>query len=249
VVTQRGQADPRRETAGGRPAVIRTSAVDAVLFDLDGVLTDTAVLHRQAWGRLVAEHLGDPALTDAEYVELVDGRRRDDGVVALMTARGRTAEPATISRLAAIKDGYFLDLLRERGATLVPGSVDLLHRLRRARVRCGVVTASRNCTRILDAGGLSGLFDTQVDGLVVASLGLAGKPDPGSYLEAAQRLGAVPARSVVVEDSRAGVEAGRRGGFGLVIGLDRRCGRGRLCEHGADVSVDDLARVQLIEDA
>lgn len=230
-------------------AVIRTSAIDAVLFDLDGVLTDTAILHREAWGRLVAEHLGDPELTDAEYVELVDGRRRDDGVVALMTARGRTAEPAAVSRLAAVKDRYFLDLLGERGAVLVPGSVDLLHRLRRARVRCGVVTASRNCTKILDAAGLAGLFDTQVDGLVVASLGLAGKPEPASYLEAARRLGAVPARSVVVEDSRAGVEAGRRGGFGLVIGLDRRGGRGRLREHGADVTVDNLLRVDVIEDA
>lgn len=232
-------------TAARRPPTIETSAFDAVLFDLDGVITDTAALHRDAWARLALECLSGHLLSQDEYLSLIDGKRREDGVRSLLAAHRVTAGPARVQELAATKDRYFQELLAERGPGVISTSVDLVRRSRRDGLRCAVVTASRNCDRILRSGGLVGLFDAQVDGLTIEELALPGKPDPASFQEAARRLGVPARRAVVVEDSQAGVEAGHRGGFGLVIALDRSGEREGLLDAGADVLVADLAAVQV----
>jgi alpha,alpha-trehalase len=228
-----------------QPVWIDPGDVDAVLFDLDGVLTDTAVLHRAAWRLLVERDLGGPALTDEEYAAHVDGRPREQGVRALVADRGLSVDRNRLALLGSIKDRYFLELLARDGPGLIDGTVDLVRRLEGAGVRCAVVTASRNCDQILHRAGIADLFDARVDGVVASALSLPGKPDPATYVEAARRLGAGPARSVVVEDARAGVEAGRRGGFALVIGLDRRGDAEGLMASGADAVVGDLGTVDV----
>lgn len=229
---------------------------DAVVMDLDGVVTDTASLHEMAWKRMFDGFLATRPPRQGEdhrpfenedYRRLVDGRPRFDGAVGFLTSRGIALAPQKVHALAAQKDVDFQDLLQQEGAKLMPGAVPLLTALRRAGFRTAIVSASRNCTAVLGRAGISELFDAQVDGVVAAELGLPGKPDPAVYLEAAGRLRAPPERSVVVEDALAGVEAGRRGGFGLVIGVDRAGHGPELLAHGADVIVRDLAGVDVTQ--
>jgi HAD superfamily hydrolase (TIGR01509 family) len=151
----------------------------------------------------------------------------------------------TVHALAVQKDGDFQDLLQQAGAVLFPGSVSLLNALRLAGFRTAVVSASRSCSAVLDRAGIADLFDAGVDGVVAAELGLPGKPDPAVYLEAAERLRTQPSRAVVVEDALAGVEAGRRGGFGLVVGVDHSGHEQELLAAGADVVVPDLTGIDV----
>ena len=241
--------------------VLGLDRLDAVVFDTDGVLTDTAVVHAAAWKRLFdqylegrAARLGEPfrPFTPSDYLRHVDGRPRYDGVAAFLASRGIAltwGDPAdppgreTVCGLGNAKDRYFAAHLREHGARAFPASAALVRRLRAAGVRTAVVSASRNMLAVLASAGLHGLFDAEVDGVEAARLGLAGKPDPALFLEAARRLGVAPARAAVVEDALAGVEAGRRGGFGLVIGVDRSGQGAALAERGAEVVVDDLGRL------
>lgn len=237
-------------------AVVRLSRTDfdAVVMDLDGVVTDTASLHEMAWKRLFDGFLATRPGREGEdhrpfgsedYRQFVDGRPRCDGAVGFLTSRGIEVPPEKVHALAAQKDNDFQDLLRQEGARLLPGAVSLLTALRRAGFRTAVVSASRNCSAVLGRAGITELFDARVDGVIAAELGLPGKPHPAVYLEAAGRLRTSPQRSVVVEDALAGVEAGRRGGFGLVVGVDR-AGHGKeLLAHGADVIVPDLAGVDV----
>ena len=236
-------------------------ALEAVVFDTDGVLTDTASVHAAAWKRLFDEYLrersarlGEPfrPFEQDDYLRHVDGKPRYDGVAGFLASRGISlpwgdpADPAgreTVCGLGNAKNRWFLDHLREHGVAAFPTSVALVRELRGRGVRTAVVSASRNMGSVLDAAGIRGLFDTEVDGEAAARLGLAGKPDPAIFLEAARRLGVTPARAAVVEDALAGVEAGRRGGFGLVIGVDRAGQAAALRERGADVAVDDLGRL------
>jgi alpha,alpha-trehalase len=227
---------------------------DAVVTDLDGVVTDTASLHEMAWKRLFDEFLSTRQPRQREdirpfgnddYRRFVDGRARFDGAAAFLTSRGIGVPPEDVRQLAARKDLEFQDLLRTHGARLLPGAVSLLTASRRSGFRIAVVTASRNCTLVLEQAGITDLFDARVDGVIADELGLPGKPDPAVYLEAASRLRAPPARSVVFEDALAGVEAGHRGGFGLVVGVDRGGHEQELIEHGADVVVPDLARIDV----
>jgi len=215
---------------------------DAVVFDLDGVVTDTASVHRAAWRRLFAGELGMP-FTDEDYRRYVDGRPRYDGAAAFLASRGLTMPPDRVRELADRKDEYFTELLRRDGTTAFPGTVALLDQLAAAGVAFGLISASRHCAEVLAAAGLTGRFGAVVDGLTAAELGLPGKPDPAVFLLAAHRLGAQPRRTVVVEDALAGVEAGRAGGFGLVIGVDRTGQGAELAAHGADVVVADLSEV------
>jgi HAD superfamily hydrolase (TIGR01509 family) len=180
-----------------------------------------------------------------DYRRYVDGMPRFDGASGFLTSRGIHLPDGEVGALAAQKDGDFQDLLEKEGAVLLPGSVALLTALRRAGFRTAIVSASRNCSAVLDRAGLTDFFDASVDGVVAAELGLPGKPDPAVYLEAAGRLRTPPERSVVVEDALAGVEAGHRGGFGLVVGVDRAGHGPELLEHGADVIVRDLAGVDV----
>ena len=237
---------------------------DAVLFDMDGVVTDTASLHAAAWKRLFDEVLADPrAQTNGpptpfdvieDYRRYVDGRRREDGVSAFLDARGidlPLGNPEdrpgdwTVHGLAARKNDLFLELLAVEGVRGFPGTTALLQRLREAGTPLGLVTASRNAGALLQAAGLAGVFDVVVDGIVMAGLGLPGKPDAATFLEAARRLGVAPARAAVVEDAVSGVTAARSGGFGLVVGIDRAQQRRQLEAAGASFVLDDVAELDL----
>lgn len=241
--------------------VIDSGQVAAVLFDMDGVLTDTAATHMTAWTRLFDEALPqvDPdrdhdPFTPDDYRRLVDGRARIDGVVAVLTDRGielprgeigDAPGTATAWALANRKNEYFHEAIEAGGVDNFPSSIAMLDAVRAKGVPTAVVTASRNRAEILESAGLADRFDAAVDGTDIEDLGLPGKPDPATFLEAARRLGAEPARAVVIEDAVAGVAAGRAGGFGLVIGVARHDDPDALREAGADAVVADLAEVKV----
>ncbi|WP_059013479.1 HAD family hydrolase [Streptomyces specialis] len=220
----------------------------AVVFDTDGVITDSARAHAAAWKEAfdVVPGVDPPFDEHRDYRRHVDGRARLDGAAAFLAARGLPADPAAVSAVAARKDAAFERMLEERGVDVYPGTVRMLNALHGARVPCAAVSASRHARDLLARAGVRSLFQTLVDGEDAARLGLPGKPDPALFLEAARRL-CVPVGSVaVVEDALAGVEAARRGGFGLVVGVDRSegpAGAGELLGHGADLVVNDLAEL------
>lgn len=242
-------------------ATVTPELLDAVILDMDGVVTDTAALHLEAWGRVVDQALSERGLRDgddhapfseADYQHYVDGRARYDGAAAVLTARGVTlpcgvpkddSSLATVCGLASRKDAYFLDLVRRRGVLVFADAVAFIRACRAAGLWTAAVSASRNCAGILQAGGVTSMFDVRVDGLLAESLGLPGKPDPSTFLEAARRLAVVPARAIVVEDAEARVAAGRSGGFALVLGFDRTGHAADLVAHGADLVVEDLRDV------
>jgi beta-phosphoglucomutase family hydrolase len=232
----------------------------AVLFDLDGVVTPTAEVHMRAWSEMfnafLTEYAQDHAQThadtspysDADYFAHVDGKPRYDGVRDFLTARGirlpeegdDAAQP-TVRGLGDRKNEAFNHVLERDGVTAYPGSVALLDHLRELDTPLAVVSSSANARAVLEAAGLSDRFATTVDGRVASELGLAGKPAPDTFLHAAEVLDVTPARAVVVEDAVSGVRAGRAGGFGLVVGVDRGAGVATLTDAGADVVVADLA--------
>jgi alpha,alpha-trehalose phosphorylase len=216
---------------------------DAVLFDLDGVLTDTAALHAACWKRTFDEVLAEPFHVDRDYVAHVDGKSRHDGVRAMLRARGVEADEATVDAIADRKQALVEEALAGGGVEAFPGSVAWVRQLRRAGLRTAVVSSSANCGDVLRAAGIDELFELTVDGRDVARLGLRGKPSPDGFLEAARRLDVAPSRAVVVEDALAGVAAGRAGDFGLVIGVARAAAARALRAAGADVVVDDLAEL------
>ncbi len=234
---------------------------DAVLFDLDGVITDTASLHAAAWAEMFDEYLAgrpdtpaenhDP-FTAADYRHFIDGKPRYDGVRDFLASRGvalpwggaaDTASMATVCGLGNRKQALFAAAIAT-GVPVFESTVALVRRLIATGVRVAVFSASRNCATVLQTAGIAELFEARIDGVVADQLDLPGKPDPAMLLEAARRLGVRPGRTVVVEDSEAGVTAGRAGGFGLVIGVDRSGDAAAgLRECGADVVVGDLAEV------
>lgn len=237
---------------------------DAVIFDMDGVVTDTASIHAHAWKQLFDELLTRHAKSEGaafvafdenlDYRRYVDGRTREDGIATFLAARGIVLplgdpgdppERETLQGLAARKNHFFEDAIARDGIRAFPSTVALLGRLRSGGVRTALVTASRNADAVLGAAGVSSLFDARVDGEDAAALGLPGKPDPALFLEAARRLGVAAERAVVVEDAVAGVEAGRCGRFGLVVGVDRGDHRADLMAAGADVVVRDLGELDL----
>lgn len=232
------------------------TAFDAVVMDLDGVITDTASVHEMAWKAMFDQFLASrpPApgedhrpFENQDYRRFVDGMARFDGAFGFLTSRGITVADETVHALAAKKDADFQVLLAREGVNLIPGALPLLIALRRAGFRTAIVSASRNCAAVLTRAGLTDFFDASVDGVVAAELGLPGKPDPAVYLEAAGRLRTPPQRSVILEDALAGVEAGRGGGFGLVVGVDRAGHGQELLDHGADIIVPDLVDVEVVD--
>ena len=241
------------------PVTIDPRHHDAVLFDLDGVVTDTASVHSAAWATLFDEYLaGRPAdgdedhspFTDEDYRQFVDGKPRRDGVTDFLASRGITLPAGapsdsaddTVYGLGNRKQQLFLGLLVD-GVPVFASTVALVHKLQQVGIGTAVVTSSRNCAQVLDAAGIGDLFAVQVDGVAAAELGLAGKPDPAVLIEAAHRLAVRPGRTVVVEDADVGVSAGRTGGFALVIGVDRAGHPDELLRCGADVVVTDLAEL------
>jgi trehalose 6-phosphate phosphatase len=239
--------------------------VDAVVFDMDGVITDTVSVHAAAWKRLFDEYLEGRARRsggrfeqfdlDADYRRFIDGKPRYDGVRDFLAAReivlpeGDPADPPgreTVCGLGNRKNDYFLDHLRTHGAEPYPSTVALVRRLHADGIGVAVVSASQNAQEVLDAAGVGELFDVRVDGGVADELGLPGKPEPDVFVEAARRLGVDPGRTAIVEDAIAGVEAGRRGSFALVIGVDRAGHAEALRRAGADVVVSDLGELAVV---
>ena len=237
--------------AAGTPVAIDPRYHDAVLFDLDGVITDTASLHEQAWKELFEGYLGG-VFTSDDYRHHIDGKPRYDGVRDFLASRGVSlpwgspADPAdadTVCGLGNRKQQLFTARIAA-GVPVFGSTVALIKQLIGTGVRVAVFSASRNCAAVLESAGIADLFEARVDGVVAADLGLPGKPDPAMPLEAARRLGTRPGRAVVIEDAEAGVTAGREGGFALVIGVDRSGQRrDRLLECGADEVVRDLSEV------
>ncbi|MER7818049.1 beta-phosphoglucomutase family hydrolase [Streptomyces sp. NPDC096153] len=241
----------------GLPDHVRTC-----LFDLDGVLTRTAKVHAAAWKEMFDDFLRRRADREGavfvpfdavrDYDEYVDGRPREDGVRTFLASRGvELPEGApddppgreTVNGLGTRKNALVLRRIREDGVEAYEGSVAYVHAVRDAGLRTAVVSSSANCRDVLAAAGIEDLFDERVDGIVAHEQGLHGKPAPDTYLAAARALGAAPRDAAVFEDALAGVEAGRAGSFGLVVGVDRTGQAEELRRHGADVVVDDLAEL------
>jgi beta-phosphoglucomutase family hydrolase len=222
--------------------------VTACLFDLDGVLTKTAVVHARAWKQMFDDYLreqGDERPFDAhdDYDTYVDGKPRDAGVRDFLASRGIHVDDAEVKRLGDKKNVVVLELIERDGVEAYPGSVAYLKAARDAGLRRAVVSSSHNCKDVLEAAGIAEYLEERVDGLVAEELELPGKPAPDTFLEGARRLGVEPSQAAVFEDALAGVEAGRAGHFGHVIGVNRVGQREALKQHGADVVVDDLAEL------
>ncbi len=268
---ERWHAPDRR--GGERPGASRPASrgqpgsadpLAAAVFDLDGVITFTAALHFAAWKSMFDDFLRGQAagssapmqpFTEADYRAYVDGRPRFDGVRTFVASRGITlpegtpSDPPEINTVYGLghrKNGYFRERALNGGVEQDPEAVRLVRELRDAGVRVGIASSSRNTEMILDAAGLSDLFEARVDGVVSERLGLRGKPAPDIFLTCLERLGGPdPARAVVVEDAVAGVEAGRAGHFGLVLGVDRDDSSEQLRTHGADHVVKSFAEVSV----
>jgi beta-phosphoglucomutase family hydrolase len=227
---------------------------DAVLYDLDGVLTPTALVHMRAWQAMFADYLaehhpGQPPYTDEDYFQWVDGKPRYAGVRSFLDSRGidlPDGDPAddpdalTVCGLGNRKNAMFESILATEGVSAYPGSRALVESLAARGLKQAVVSSSRNAPDVLRAATLIDHFETIVDGVVASERHLAGKPAPDTFLYAADLVGVSPARCVVVEDALSGVQAGRAGRFGLVIGVDRGVGVDQLLEHGATMVVSDL---------
>jgi beta-phosphoglucomutase family hydrolase len=226
-------------------ATFRWTDYDAVLFDLDGVITPTAEIHEHAWGKLFADY----QYTEADYLQYIDGKPRYDGVRSFLASRGLTlpdGNPSdapgdtTVCAMGNRKNALFNEVLERDGIAPYPGSAATLELLVNASIPDAIVSSSKNAVPVLEAAGLSDRFDVVIDGIVATDQGLAGKPAPDSYLLGAERLGVDPARTVVVEDATSGVAAGAAGNFAVVIGVDRGAGPQTLLDHGATFVVADL---------
>jgi alpha,alpha-trehalase len=250
--------------AGATTTPLDSRKLDAVLFDMDGVVTRTASIHAAAWkqtfdtllkSRSAAASSFLPFDIEVDYRRYVDGKPRLDGIVSFLASRGITlphGEPGdgladeTVWGIGNRKDQLLQRLLKSRGVEVFETTVEFITSLKKAGLRIGVFSASRNAEQVLAAAEVLSLFDAKVDGVDADHLGLPGKPHPATLLELARRLGAEPGRCAVVEDSTAGVHAGRAGGFGVVIGVNRSSSQGALLEAGADVEVVDLGEVRLV---
>ena len=233
--------------------------IRACLFDLDGVLTPTAKVHAAAWKELFddvlrrhAEHAGIPFVPFDpvnDYHEYVDGKQRVDGTRSFLESRnivlpaggpGDSPEAETIESLSARKDQYFTLRLRRDGVRAYPGSVKYLEAVRDAGLSRAVVSSSKNCVEVMRAADIEEFFEGRVDGLVAIAERLPGKPAPDTFLAAAKQLGVSPHEAAVFEDALAGIDAGRAGGFGFVVGIARVGPPAALLARGADVVVNDL---------
>jgi beta-phosphoglucomutase family hydrolase len=244
------------------PVLDLPAGITACLFDLDGVLTQTAKVHAAAWKEMFDAFLREwseragtaycPFLLPDDYTAHVDGKLRTDGVRAFLASRGivlpegSPADPPTaqtVHGLGTRKNDLVLALLRQHGVEVYPGAVRFVEAARDAGLRRAVVSASKNCREVLVAAGIADLFEARVDGLVAEAAGLRGKPAPDTFLAAAARLGVAPERSAVFEDAVAGVEAGRAGRFGWVVGVACGAQAVALRQAGAHTVVGDLGEL------
>jgi beta-phosphoglucomutase family hydrolase len=221
----------------GLPAQIK-----ACLFDLDGVITQTAVQHAKAWKAVFEQH-GIPFDAVKDYDAYVDGKPREEGVRSLLASRHIAATEQLVDQIAEEKDHLFLDLIHKEGVQTYPSSITYIKTAKEQGLKVAVVSSSKHTTDVLQAAHITDLFDAQVDGLVAEKEHLKGKPDPDTYEKAAHLLRVKAHDAAVYEDALAGVEAGRNGHFGLVVGIDRAGQADALKQHGADVVVKDLAEL------
>lgn len=238
---------------------ITESRFDAVLFDLDGVVTKTAKVHAACWKKVFddflreyarqADRLFIPFDIISDYNRYVDGKLRQEGVRSFLESRGiylhdgGPDDPpgqASIHSLGRRKDDMVMETLGEKGVDIYEDGLALVHHVRRKGLQTGVVSSSKNCRAVLQAASIEDLFDVRVDGLTVEELQLEGKPAPDAFLKTAELLGVSPDRAVVVEDALSGVQAGRRGRFGLVVGVARKGDANALKKNGAHLVVIDL---------
>ena len=237
---------------------------ESVIFDLDGVITDTAQVHAAAWKETFDEYMRMRERRDGEafkefthendYLPYVDGKPRYKGVESFLTSRGISIpfgdsqdapDSETACGIGNRKNDKFREVLAKQGAVVFPSTVDLIRELRKRNVRIGVASSSKNCLPVLETTGLAELFETRVDGIVSTELNLNGKPEGDIFIRAANNLGVPVAKSVVVEDATSGVQAGRNGGFGLVLGIARENNTEELLENGADIVVTDLSQITI----
>ena len=249
-----GQANNKR--------AITRAQYDAVLLDLDGVITDTAGIHAACWKQMFDEYLQKQATQRGEafhpfdiatdYRLYVDGKPRYDGVRDFLKSRGielpegspdDPPQAETVGGLGNRKNDLVNKIIEDKGVEPYEGSVELIHQLRDQGFKLAVVTSSQNCTVVLKAAKLDDVFDAQVDGNMIHARHLAGKPAPDTFLMGAKLLGVEPGRAVVMEDALSGVEAGSAGGFGLVIGVARKGNAEELRRHGAHLVVNDLGEL------
>lgn len=236
--------------------VVDWSLYDAALFDLDGVLTPTADVHMHAWAKMFNEFLagrpGQRPYTDDDYYACLDGKPRFEGVQSFLTSRGidlpwgEVDDPTsaeTVCGLGNRKNEAFEQVLASEGVAPYPGSKLLLDALLARGTKVAVVSSSRNAVKVLRTAGILADFPVIVDGEVADREGLAGKPEPATFLDAADKLGVPKERAVVFEDAVSGVQAGRAGHFGLVVGVNRGAGEQTLLDNGADIVVPDLQEI------
>lgn len=238
---------------------ITKSRFDAVLFDLDGVVTETAKIHAACWQKMFDEFLSEHARRSgkpfvpfdivADYNQYVDGKLRQEGVSSFLESRQiqlpggdaeASGEQVTIRDLGKRKDTLFTTVLREKGVDILEDGMTLVRHVRAAGLKTAVVSSSKNCQAVLQAAKIEQYFDVRVDGRTVEEYQIKGKPAPDPFLKAAELLGVSPDRAVVVEDAISGVQAGRRGNFGLVVGVARKGDAEILRKNGADIVVTDL---------
>lgn len=237
---------------------------DGVIFDLDGVITKTALVHAASWKKAFDKYLAMREARDGEpfkeftyeqdYLIYVDGKPRYEGVRSFLEARGIEipfGDPAdgpdteTVCGIGNSKNEQFRAVLEEDGAEIFESTVALIHELKSEGIHVGVASSSKNCKTILEATNLDHLFETRVDGEVSASIGLKGKPHGDIFVTAAENMGVAPERAVVVEDAVSGVQAGCHGGFALVLGIARENNKEELLAGGAHIVVDDLAEISI----
>lgn len=243
-------------TESSAPRVPRLQGFDAVLFDLDGVLTPTAEVHMHAWQTMFDELFAawriSPPYTDDDYYAYVDGKKRYDGVAGLLRSRdvevpwGEPSDDPSADTVCGIgnrKNDVFMRVLERDGIAPYPGSLAVLDALDASGMPVAVVSSSKNALPVLDAAGIRARFPVVVDGVVAEEQDLPSKPAPDVFLEGARELGVEPARAVVVEDALSGVASGAAGGFGLIIGVDRGAGADALRAAGAHLIVNDLAEL------
>jgi beta-phosphoglucomutase family hydrolase/RpiB/LacA/LacB family sugar-phosphate isomerase len=246
------------------PHLINHERYDAVLFDMDGVVTDTASIHAACWKTMFDEYLQErsketgspfrPFEVTTDYKSYVDGKPRYDGVRDFLKSRdiilpeGDTTDPptaATVRGLGNRKNQLVNDVIASSGVDAYPGSIAFIKHVRELEIKTAIVTSSQNCEEILRAANIEDLFDARVDGDLLVKAGLKGKPAPDSFLKAAELLGVLPGRAAVVEDALSGIQAGVQGSFGFVIGVTRDGDPEKLKAYGADLVVNDLAELIL----
>jgi len=240
-------------------------AFDAVIFDMDGVITKTAITHAAAWKKMFDEYLQKRAaenneifveFTQNDYLAFVDGKPRYKGVASFLESRniqlpfGDPSDKAgkeTVCGLGNRKNDSFNEVIARDGVEVYESTAKLLDELKTAGIKLGVASSSKNCVTVLEAVDMLRLFGARVDGVVSSELGLHGKPEPDIFTTACQILGSTPAKSIVVEDAVSGVQAGAKGKFGLTLGIARENNEKELAENGADFVVTDLSEIDGIK--